>query len=86
MMHEIQHGPFDLREARSLLKKHQPMLNTDCKSLYDHLHSPSSLTAIEDRRSSIDICMVPTNRMIADSLTQDQGDPIDLPRSCLRSS
>eukprot|EP00435_Cladocopium_sp_Y103_P025163 s1174_g6.t1 len=100
MMHEIQHGPFDLRDARSLLKQHQPMLITDCKSLYDHLHSPSSPTAIEDRRTSIDICIikesvkamqahvrwVPTNRMIADSLTKDQGDPIDLLRSCLRSS
>ena len=61
---------------------------------------PSSPTAVEDRRTSIDITIiresirnctmqvrwVPTNRMLADSLTKDAGDPIDLLRSCMRSS
>ena len=29
---------------------------------------------------------VPTNRMLADGLTKDAGDPIDLLRSCIRNS
>lgn len=55
---------------------------------------------MEDRRTSIDITIiresirnasmhvrwVPTDRMLADSLTKDAGDPVDLLRSCMRSS
>lgn len=29
---------------------------------------------------------VPTNRMLADALTKDQGDPLDLLRSCMKSA
>ena len=100
LLHELIHGPFDVRDARKVLQQHQPILVTDCKSLFDHLHSPSSPTAVEDRRTSIDITIikesvrtlnaavrwVPTDRMIADSLTKDAGDPIDLLRACIRSS
>jgi len=82
------------------MQKRPPIVITDCKSLYDHLHSPSSPTAVEDRRTSIDITIireslkacamtvrwVPTNRMLADGLTKDAGDPIDLLRSCIRTS
>ena len=50
-------GPFDPRSARERLSLRRPMLATDCKSLFDHLVSPSSPTAVEDRRTSIDICM-----------------------------
>lgn len=76
------------------------MLATDCKSLFDHLVSPSSPQAVEDCTTSIDICIikesvktfaanvrwVPTDRMIADGLTKDSEDPIDLLRACIRSS
>lgn len=100
MLHEIRFGPFDLRDSRAILNHQQPIVATDCKSLYDHLVSPSSPLAVEDRRTSIDICIikesiksllgnvrwVPTDRMIADSLTKDSGDPIDLLRACIRSS
>jgi hypothetical protein len=100
LLHEIMHGPFDVRESKQVLQQHCPILVTDCKSLYDHLQSPSSPTAVEDRRTSIDITIikesvrvlnaavrwVPTDRMIADSLTKDAGDPIDLLRACIRNS
>ena len=93
-------GPFELRKAREVLQHRRPIVATDCKSLFDHLISPSSPTSIEDRRTSIDVVIIreslrntqgyirwlPTNRMIADGLTKDQVDPIDLLRSCLRSS
>eukprot|EP00435_Cladocopium_sp_Y103_P012014 s3028_g3.t1 len=100
LLHEIIHGPFDVRDAKTVLQQHQPILVTDCKSLFDHLLSPSSPTAAEDRRTSIDITIikesvrtlnaavrwVPTDRMLADSLTKDAGDPIDLLRACIRNS
>ena len=97
---ELLEGPFDLRSCRNVMQKRPPIVITDCKSLYDHLNSPSSPTAVEDRRTSIDITIireslkacamtvrwVPTNRMLADGLTKDAGDPIDLLRSCIRTS
>ena len=96
---ELIDGPFSVRQAADVLKRRSPILVTDCKSLYDHLASPSSPTAVEDRRTSIDITIiqesirnggmhvrwVPTDRMLADSLTKDAGDPVDLLRSCMRS-
>ena len=99
MLGEALDGPFDPRVGRDLLCRRPPILTTDCKSLYDHLISPSSPTAVEDRRTSIDIVIIresmkttqahirwiPTNRMLADGLTKDKIDPIDLLRSCIRS-
>ena len=86
--------------CRSLLAKRPAILATDCKSLYDHLISPSSPTAVDDRRTSIDIVIIresikllsaqirwlPTNRMIADGLTKDKMEPSDLLRSCVRAA
>ena len=99
MMSEAIDGPFQLRQARAILSRRRPLLATDCKSLYDHLVSPSSPTAIDDRRTSIDVVIIreslkdlqgiirwlPTDRMIADGLTKDKLDPADLLRSCVRS-
>ena len=100
LLSEILDGPFRLRDCREKLSCRKPILVTDCKSLYDHLLSPSAPTAIEDRRTSIDVAIiresirnlsafmrwVPTDRMLADALTKDQGDPMDMLRSCLKSS
>eukprot|EP00435_Cladocopium_sp_Y103_P064571 s214_g26.t1 len=91
-------GPLEIAKCRDVLHHRRPILVTDCKSLYDHLHSPSSPTSIEDRRTSIDVVIirescrltkafvrwVPTNRMLADAFTKDLGDPMDLLRSCLK--
>lgn len=88
-------GPCDPCQERSLLAK----CNRCCKSSYDHLISPSSPTAVEDRRTSIDIVIIreslrmtggvvrwlPTDRMLADGLTKDRADPVDLLRACVRS-
>ena len=100
LLSEVLDGPFKLRDCREKLSVRKPILVTDCKSLYDHLMSPSAPTAIEDRRTSIDVVIiresirslsafmrwVPTDRMLADALTKDQGDPLDMLRSCLKSS
>ena len=100
MLAEIFDGPLTIRTCRDVLKRRRPIIVTECKSLYDHLHSPSSPTSIEDRRTSIDVVIiresckdmsafvrwVPTNRMIADALTKNDGDPVDLLRSCMKRS
>eukprot|EP00435_Cladocopium_sp_Y103_P060613 s808_g22.t1 len=98
LLSEALDGPFDVRTYEAVLRRRKPVVITDCKSLYDHLISVSSPTAVEDRRTSIDIVIlrqsmlrmmasvrwVPTNRMIADSLTKNAGDPTDLLRACIR--
>ena len=71
----------------------------DAKSLYDHLISLSSPSSVEDQRCGFDLvisrqCMqrlgatirwAPTNRQLADALTKDSADPVDVLRSCMRS-
>ena len=101
LLSELLDGPLDVRRCRERLQNRRPIFVTDCKSLYDHLHSPSSPTAIEDRRTSIDVVIiresakllqahvrwVPTDRMLADDgLTKDSGGPIDLMRACVKRS
>ena len=100
LLSETIDGQLEIAKCRDVLQRRQPILVTDCKSLYDHLQSPSSPTSIEDRRTSIDVVIirescrlmrafirwVPTNRMLADAFTKDAGDPMDLLRSCLKCS
>ena len=100
LLHEILEGPMNMRQCRDALHHRPPILVTDCKSLYDHLISPSAPTAIEDRRTSIDVVIiresvramnahvrwVPTSHMLADALTKDNGDPTDALRGCIRQS
>ena len=97
-MLETLDGQFQLRDARCKLQERPPILATDCKSLCDHLISPSAPASIDDRRTKIDVVIIreslqctggvvrwlPTNRMLADGLTKDKMDPVDLLRSCLR--
>ena len=75
------------------------LVATDCKSLYDHLMSQSSPT-LDDRRTAIDIIIIrdcisrlgvslrwlPTDRMLADSLTKESPEAFDLLRACIRSA
>ena len=91
------HGRIDLREASSFLGKVPIIGMTDCKSLYDAVHSPSSPSKVEDKRVAIDLTIVkqsvertgmsvrwvPTELMLADALTKDQADPADLLRAAL---
>ena len=107
MVVEAKRGIFDLRAVRDLPKtpivsnlapKNETITGiTDCKSLYDHLTSLSSVAKVEDKRVAIDLailkqCMArtglsvrwcPTELMIADGLTKDQMDPADLLRAAL---
>ena len=51
-------GPLEVAKCRQVLQSRRPILVTDCKSLYDHLHSPSLPTSIEDRRTRIDVVII----------------------------
>ena len=97
---EALEGISDVRNYVNHLKTRPPIIVTDCRSLYDHLIAVSSPTSEEDCRTSIDIVIlrqsigylsasvswVPTNRMLADSLTKSAGDPTDLLRACIRNT
>ena len=95
---DVQFGPCC---AQSLWEApHRPpcMLVTDCKSLFDHLKSPSA-PSLDDRRTSIDIIIIregvrrmcasvrwlPTDRMLADSMTKESADALDLLRACIKA-
>ncbi|CAE7347138.1 RE1, partial [Symbiodinium microadriaticum] len=97
MTYEAVHGAIDLRESASMLGKVPIIGITDCKSLYDAVHSPSSPSKVDDKRVAIDLAIIkqcvertnlsvrwcPTELMLADALTKDQADPADLLRAAL---
>lgn len=86
----MEHGRFEL--AGTPQKRRPPIIVTDCMRLYDRLSSPSSPTS-----TSIEALMLsplgktalircaPTNRMLANGLTED-SDPIDLLRACIKGA
>jgi len=112
MIAEAKHGFFDLRSMSQVektpivasLKKEECVPNlgpivgiSDCKSLYDHLTSMSSVSKVEDKRVAIDLAILrqcvartgltirwcPTELVLADALTKDNMDPADLMRAAL---
>ena len=56
LLAEALEGRFNVRECRSLLAKRPPIFATDCKSLYDHLVSPSSPTAVRWQKNKYRYC------------------------------
>jgi hypothetical protein len=113
LLSEAKHGKFDLRtkeqiQSLGLVKSVWPCRDelevgsitgvTDCKSLYDHLTSPSSVSKCNDKRVSIDLAILrqcmsscnlqvrwcPSELMLADALTKDQYDPSELLRAALQ--
>ncbi|CAE7501713.1 GIP, partial [Symbiodinium pilosum] len=97
LLAEALHGSFDLRSCEPLLRK-TPMVGiTDCKSLYDHVASLSSLSGVQDKRVCVDIAIIkqsteradlkirwaPSELMVCDALTKDKSGPADLLRAIL---
>ena len=96
---EARFPDFDVTKRSLFLRHFQIQCIVDAKSLYDHLISLSSPSSVEDKRCGFDLvisrqCMqrlgatirwAPTNRQLADALTKDSADPVDLLRSCMRS-
>ena len=90
---------FDVAQRSIFLRHFQIQCIVEAKSLYDHLISLSSPSSVEDKRCGFDLVIsrqsmqslgatirwAPTNRQLADALTKDSADPVDLLRSCMRS-
>ena len=55
ILSEALDGPFDVHTCEAVLRRRPPVVVTDRKSLFDHVVSVSPPTAVEDRRTSIDI-------------------------------
>ena len=97
LLSEVLDGPGSLRSCWNNLHSRCSLALTDCKSLFDHLLSKSAPT-LEDKRCALDITIiresvarlqtvlrwVPTDRMLADSLTKESAEAMDLLRACLR--
>ena len=110
LLAEAKHGAFDLR-TREQVQGHAlghvqtkcrdeiPLVDitgvTDCKSLYDHVSSMSSVSKCDDKRVAIDLAILrqcmknsglqirwcPSELMLADALTKDQFEPSELLRT-----
>ena len=97
---EALEGPFSLDRVDHMLSLRSPIGMTDCRSLYDHLITLGTGGTLDDKRVAIDIAVIrqsiartkleprwiPTDRMVADGLTKDKGEPLDLLRSVLRTA
>ena len=95
---EVFDGPSSLRASWNQSLHRCNMILTDCKSLYDHLVSKSAPT-LEDKRCALDITIIresilktqgslrwiPTDRMLADALTKESLEAMDLLRACIKA-
>ena len=100
LLAECMDGPFRLENTVEVLRRRKPIGITDCRSLYDHLISLGNGGTLDDKRTAIDVAIirqsivrtgldprwVPTGHMIADAMTKDKAEAIDLLRSVLRSN
>ena len=100
MLSEAIDGQFLLEEADEILCRRKPLGISDCRSLYDHLISLTNSGTVEDKRTAIDIAIIrqsiqrtgleprwcATGHMVADGLTKDKCEPIDLLRSVVRAA
>ena len=89
---------FDVAQRSTFLRNFRLPGVVDAKSLHDHLVSLSSPSSVEDKRCGFEFvfsrhCMqrlgattrwAPTYRQLADAMTKDAADPVDLLRSCMR--
>ena len=57
-LQELIHGSFDLRGAPAVMRERPPVCVTDCKTLYDHLLAVGSPTALQDKRSAVDVLII----------------------------
>ncbi|OLP92915.1 Copia protein [Symbiodinium microadriaticum] len=97
LLSEALDGPCFLQSMWQQAARRKAMIVTDCKSLFDHLQSRSSPT-LDDKRTALDIVIlreslqktsaslrwVPTNRMLADAMTKEAADALDMLRACLK--
>eukprot|EP00959_Pyramimonas_sp_CCMP1952_P334308 7001218-Pyramimonas_sp.AAC.1 len=100
LLHEALDGPVDVKNIDACMRIREPIVVTDCKSLYDHVKANASPSSLEDKRCAIDVVVIqdsvqrcgasfrwcPTNRQLDDALTKDKGDPADPLMACMRAN
>ena len=100
ILSEALDGSFSLQNVDEVLQRRSPIGMSDCRSLYDHLITLGCGGTLDDKRVAIDVAVirqsiarsrlqprcVPTDRMVADGLTKDKGEPLDLLRSVFRNA
>ena len=98
LLSEALDGHQCLRASWSSEPPRKCVVLTDCKSLYDHLIFKSSPT-LDDKRTALDVVRIreslakmqaslrwiPTDRMLADALTKEFPEAMDLLRACIRA-
>lgn len=70
---------FSLHFVDEVLQRRSLIGMSDCRSLYDHLVTVGSASKLQPR-------WTPTDRMVADGLTKDKGESLDLLRLVFRSA
>eukprot|EP00435_Cladocopium_sp_Y103_P011801 s2210_g3.t1 len=100
LLAECIEGPFRLEEPLDVLKCKPPIGITDCRSLYGHLIPLGSGGTLDEKRAAIDVAIIrqgiircgleprwcATGHMLAEGLTKDRGEPLDLLCSVVRSA
>ncbi len=100
LLYEALCGRVQLSDLDRCMAFRNPLIVTDCKSLYDTVLANTSPAALSDKRCAIDVVVIrdsvrrcggqirwcPTNRQLADALTKDKGEPADLLRACMRAN
>eukprot|EP00438_Fugacium_kawagutii_P025213 Skav222622 [mRNA] locus=scaffold4205:86469:93548:+ [translate_table: standard] len=94
---EAKHRNFQVKDREKFLPEFQLQAVVDCKSIYDHLQSFASPGSISDKRVAIDVVIVrenldrlggcirwvPTHIQLADALTKENPDAMDILRAAL---
>ena len=97
---EVKHFHFSLAERSQYIKEFGIQAITDCKSVYDHLQAYASPRSVGDKRVAIDLVIVkealkrmwgpirwaPTWLQLADALTKENADAMDILRGAMKTT
>ena len=97
---ELKYPSFSLGDRQDYFRDFGIQAITDCKSIYDHLQTYASPGTITDKRVAIDLVIVkeslkrlwgsirwaPTWLQLADALTKENADAMDILRGAMQSN
>ena len=98
LLAECVYSEFSLEEREDFISPHLSVLMVDCKSVFDHLNSQGCPSSVSDKVAALDLVAIrshlrrlgvscrwiPTRIQLADSLTKNDAEAIDLLRSTMR--
>lgn len=96
---EVCYKDFSLADRDKFLPRFNIQAVVDCKSIYDHVQSFSSPASVSDKRVAIDLVIVketlrrlgatvrwcPTQLQLADALTKENAEAMDMLRAAINS-